>query len=76
MTLIFIFLAMFLEQACKNRWKNITLQYYPSAVECSKGELICGGRKCINVTQLCDGEADCEDGSDEEGNNCCRSETL
>ena len=73
---------MFLEQACKNRLKNITLQYYPSTVstvstvECSKGERICDGRKCIHATQLCDGEADCEDGSDEEENICRKSETL
>ena len=67
---------MFLEQACKNRWKNLTLQYYyPSTAKCPKGELRCAGGNCINVTQLCDHEIDCEDGSDEEENNCRKSET-
>ena len=71
MNLIFIFLVTFLEQACKNRWKNLTLQYYPSTVKCPKDEKRCDGVKCINVTKRCDGQADCVDGSDEAENNCC-----
>ena len=49
------------------------MQYYPSTAKCPKGELRCDGEKCINVTKLCDGNADCEDGSDEEPNNCRKS---
>ena len=41
----------------------------------ANGELRCDGVKCINVTKRCDGEADCVDSSDEEENNCRKSET-
>ena len=53
---------------------NLSLEFDPSTAKCSKDEVRCNGGKCISVTKLCDGNADCEDGSDEEQDNCRKSE--
>ena len=34
---------------------------------CYKGEFQCGNGNCINADYQCDGDADCSDGTDEQG---------
>ena len=53
---------------------NLTLEFDPSTAKCPKDEVRCDGGKCISVTKLCDGNTDCEDGWDEEQDNCRKTE--
>ena len=53
---------------------NLTLEFDPSTAKCPKDEVRCDGGKCISVTKLCDGNTDCEDGSDEKQDNCRKTE--
>lgn len=39
---------------------------YTAPSKCKEGNFLCkNGKQCINVTYLCDGDLDCNDGSDE-----------
>ena len=53
---------------------NLTLEFDLSTAKCNKDEVRCDGGKCISVTKLCDGNTDCEDGLDEEQDNCRKTE--
>ena len=43
---------------------------------CEAGQYLCLNGKCINETQKCDGNVDCEDKSDEDWKAGCPSEWL
>ncbi|XP_032888268.1 enteropeptidase, partial [Amblyraja radiata] len=51
---------------------NFTTGYHlGQPAPCSPAEYQCGNGQCVSMTKLCDGQLDCEDGSDEE-DNCVR----
>ncbi|XP_055500199.1 enteropeptidase [Leucoraja erinacea] len=51
---------------------NFTAGYHlGQPAPCSPTEYQCGNGQCVSMTKLCDGQLDCEDGSDE-GDNCVR----
>ena len=43
-------------------------------IECLPNETRCSSGKCIQTEYICDGDLDCDDGSDEE--NCAKEEIL
>ncbi len=45
-----------------------------SAIDCNVGEFACDNGVCINSSWRCDGNADCDDHSDEIG--CCECYSL
>ena len=54
---------------------NLTLEFDPSTAKCPEDEVGCDGGKCISVTKVCDGNVDCEDGSDENQRICTFGKT-
>ncbi|XP_060537054.1 very low-density lipoprotein receptor isoform X2 [Cylas formicarius] len=49
---------------------------YTKDTDCSLRQFACANKKCIPISFLCDGEKDCEDGSDEEPLECSRNVTC
>lgn len=49
------------------RCDRLTFSNRHSLAGCKAGEFTCDNGKCVNSTQHCDGDVDCQDGSDEEG---------
>jgi hypothetical protein len=40
---------------------------------CSAGEFVCNNTACVPMRWVCDGDQDCDDGSDEEAEFCRKS---
>ena len=46
----------------------VTLYYSQYNLDCGRGQVSCGGGRCIWISDLCNGRRDCPDGRDED--NC------
>lgn len=51
----------------ENRDPFQTTNYLYFNSECERGQFTCDNGVCVDNKQRCDGQADCKDGSDEEG---------
>lgn len=55
-------------QQYKNKWLTVFVLF--SEISCSEKLFQCANKQCIPTTFVCDGEADCQDGSDENPVEC------